>query len=101
MLFNLNCPTKRAAEQHTHGETLRLARPATLLTATLKAPMLSRLHLVGRHLAGLLVALLIGATALPPAPWWFLLMSIAVASMPVLLGGGLTLMRFLPSPCIN
>ncbi len=29
--------------------------------------MLSRLHLVGRHVAGLLIALLIGATALPPA----------------------------------
>ena len=29
--------------------------------------MHSRVHLVGRHLAGLLVALLIGATALPPA----------------------------------
>ena len=29
--------------------------------------MLSRFHLVGRRLAGLLVALLIGATALPPA----------------------------------
>ena len=29
--------------------------------------MVSRFHLVGRHFAGLLVALLIGATALPPA----------------------------------
>jgi hypothetical protein len=29
--------------------------------------MLSRVHFVGRHLAGLLVALLVGATALPPA----------------------------------
>jgi hypothetical protein len=37
------------------------------MTATLKPGMVSRFHLVGRHFAGLLVALLIGATALPPA----------------------------------
>ena len=37
------------------------------MTATLKPDMVSRFHPVGRHFAGLLVALLIGATALPPA----------------------------------